>query len=234
MTLLNRQSLCETVDRVNEAAFFGKALSKADRDATAEWLASRVAQAGSYSGLPAPTARDFSRRFRVFTGETIHSRVGTAHIFGEEACRALLLLQPRKKQVLDALHQASEDMTKRMIHSLASPRSHTWPGEYCCGRCSVSVWRHVLAGGLPGVNHENLFTAAVKAVRANRDGKGRWRRYPIFYTLSALVEIDTSAARTEMRYVAPAMEQYLKRKIDAREKYTPRKRILAERVLGIS
>ena len=233
MTLLNRQSLCDTVDRVNEAAFFGKALSKADRDATAEWLASRVAQAGSYSGLPAPTARDFSGRFRVFTGETINSRVGTAHIFGEEACRALLLLQPRQKQVLDALHRASEDMTKRMIHSLASPRSHTRPGEYCCGRCSVSVWRHVLAGGLSGVNREELFSAAVKAVHANRDDKGRWKRYPFYYTVLALLEMDTPESRTELRHVAPMLERSLRRKPNSDDKYTLRRHTLAKRTLAV-
>lgn len=232
MALLNRQSLCQTVDRVNGAYFWGESPGVTERDATAAWIASRIGQKGSYSGLPAPTARDFTEGIRLFTGETIRTRAGTAHILGEEACRALCLLAPRQKKIRDALGRAGEVMTKSMTHSLTIPRKHTWPGEYCCGRCSVSVWRHVLAGGLPGVNREKLFAAAVKAVHANRDGKGKWKRYPLFYTLSALVEIHTPASRAEMRYVAAKLEQYLKRKTDDRDKYTPRKRLLAERVLG--
>jgi len=229
MTILNRQSVCETVDRVNAAVFFGKAVAKVDRQATAEFLASRIGQGGSYCGLPAPTPRDFTQPVRVFTGEAITSRAAKAHILGEEACRAMLLLQPRKA-MLDSLTRASEKMIGFMVHSLAS---HTRPGEFCCGRCSVSVWRHALAGGLSGVNHEELFSAGVKAVHANRDGKGRWKRYPFYYTVLVLLEMDTPESRTELRYIAPQLEKSLRRDPDSADRYALRRHTLAQRALAV-
>ena len=41
------------------------------------------------------------------------------------------------------------------------------------------------------------------------DGRG-WRRFPFYYTLLALTEIDLPAARAELRWAAPAAERSLK------------------------
>jgi hypothetical protein len=85
-------SLAATVDEVNESFFFGRSLPLATRRKVATWIGGRQGLAGSYAGMPAPTQQDFAEGIRVFTGESVPSRVGTAHVLGEEACRALILL----------------------------------------------------------------------------------------------------------------------------------------------
>jgi hypothetical protein len=77
MSILNVGSLVATVDNLSEAFVSGAKIPKAVRGGVGEWIASRVGQAGSYRGLlPAPTADDFARGGKTFTGEAINSRAG--------------------------------------------------------------------------------------------------------------------------------------------------------------
>ena len=161
---------------------------------------------------------------RVFTGERIRSGAGTAHILGEEACRALILLSAPAAGVRKALADASAGM----IHRLDSSPRNVKTGTYCCGTCSASLWRHLAVGGLE--NAERLLAAALKTLKANRDG-GRWGHFPFYYTLLALSEIPLRPAIEEMRYAAPSCERLLKRR-PKDDKYDSRRRDLAERILG--
>ena len=75
-------------------------------------------------------------------------------------------------------------------------------------------------------------TGGVRILRKYRDGRGRWRRFPFYYTLLALVEGGERAAVPEMRYAAPGLERMLKRP-SGREKYAVRHRELARQVLEL-
>jgi hypothetical protein len=92
MELLDTRSLANTIEAVNDALFFGKRIPKNETRRVAIWLAGRQGLSGSYAGMFAPTSRDFAEGIRLFTGERITSGAATGHILGEEACRALLLL----------------------------------------------------------------------------------------------------------------------------------------------
>ena len=223
MTLLKRNSLAATVDAINEAFLFERPIPKTDRLAAAGWIASRQGERGSYAGMPAPTPRDFGGGIRLFTGERIRTKAATAHILGEEACRALILLDVRTKAIDVALRKSTAGMLGRL--------NENWderPGRYCCGACTAALWRHLAAGGLDKC--PSRLAAGMKVLKAHRDGKGRWRCFPFHYTLLALTEIDLPAARREMRYAAGGCERILKRK-SARDRYDLRRRTVAERVL---
>ena len=71
----------------------------------------------------------------------------------------------------------------------------------------------------------------LKILKAHRNGAGRYRRFPLHYTMLALAEMDLPAALEEMRYAAPALERSLKRS-GADDKFTERRALLAERVLA--
>ena len=71
----------------------------------------------------APTPADFARPIRLFTGEPISTRAATSHILGEEACRALLLLDVKSKDVRGALVRATRTMDGRLKEAdTQSPR----------------------------------------------------------------------------------------------------------------
>ena len=174
----------------------------------------------------APTEGDFAAGVRLFTGETLRSRAGSAHVLGQEACRALILLDVPAAKVRTALQRASQWQT-----ALAGSADEA-QGTYCCGRCSVALWRHLTVGGFADLDAERWLKTAMKTLRAARLDDGKWRRFPFYYTVLALSEIDLPAARQERKYAAPRCEALLKRgpkddRIDAR------RRQLAERILAV-
>jgi hypothetical protein len=103
-------------------------------------------------------------------------------------------------------------------------------GTYCCGRCSASFWRHLAVGGIKNISPEQWLIAGVKTLKPLRLGNGEWKRYPFFYTLLALNEIDLPVAIDELKYAAPVCERYLKH-ANKNNKYSQRRKILAERIL---
>ena len=224
MKILYPSRLGTTVDAINEAFFFSQPLNATQKRVTAKWLADRVGGCASYAGMPAPTKKDFTQPTKLFTGETLKSRAITAHILGEEACRAMILLGCNNKSVRQALADATAGMMERL-------QQERRPGMYCCGTCSCAMWRHLAAGGLDAA--EQRLSAAVKALKAHRDGTGKWKRFPFYYTLLALTEIDIPFAVTEMRYAAPVCERLLARRSAINNKYSQRRRAVAERVLSM-
>ena len=117
MKLLNSRSLAATLDSVNDALFFGRRVPKDEARRVARWLAGRKGLPGSYAGMFAPTTRDFSRGIKLFTGERITSGAATGHILGEEACRALILLDADVPEAAQALARATRSMDRRLDRS---------------------------------------------------------------------------------------------------------------------
>lgn len=226
MRLIHPHSLATTLDAVEEAFFLGRPLTAVQRQQVARWIAVRQGLPGSYAGMFAPGRRDWDG-IAVFTGESITTRAGVSHILGEEACRALIRLGGTQASIRNGLALATKGMLNRLQDSGVSSKSVC--GMYCCGICSVAMWRHLMVGGLS--EPQRRLVAGMRELKAHRDGRGRWRRFPFWYTLLALGELDLPGARTEMRYAAPGCERYLRR---ARRngKYTQRRRLVAERILG--
>jgi hypothetical protein len=174
----------------------------------------------------APTVLDFRRGIRVFTGEPVRSGAATAHILGEECCRLLLKLKVKDRLVSAALARAEAEMLERLSSWDRLHAERT--GFHCCGICTASFWRHLAAGGLdsPGPRLRN----GMRVLASLRTGSGRWKRFPFFYTLLALTEIDIPTARSELRWAAPAVERSLKA-LRGTGRYAQRRRAVLKRAL---
>jgi hypothetical protein len=128
--------------------------------------------------------------------------------------------------VKEALEKANGGMLRRLRQTEDSDKVH---GMYCCGICSVAYWRNVMVAGLD--RNEERLTAGMAALRARRTDDGRWRRFPFYYTLLALSEMNLGPALDEMRYTAPLLERYVKKKVtDSR--FSERRHIICERILA--
>ncbi|MBD3233429.1 MAG: hypothetical protein GF315_06860 [candidate division Zixibacteria bacterium] len=117
MEFLHTESLAETVDAVNEAFFFGRRIPKKEAGKVADWIVGRLGEKGSYGGMFAPTEADYENPVRVFTGEKVTSGAATGHIIGEEACRALILLNVDSAKAQKALKSATEGMLERIVEN---------------------------------------------------------------------------------------------------------------------
>ena len=227
MKVLYTNTLAGTLDTLNEVFFMGYSLAKAERTAVARWLVGRQGVKGAYRGMIAPTPLDYKRGIRLFTGEKVVSGAAIGHILGEEASRALILLDGGLPLVREALKKSNKGIMKALMSCETPTRVR---GFYCCGTCTAALWRHLAVGGLR--QSKRRLSAGLKVLRRYRDGTGKWRRFPFYYTLLALSELDLKTAIPEMRYAAPVCERLLNR-YKANNKIAKRRRMLLERILAL-
>jgi hypothetical protein len=221
-------SLGETLDGICAADFAGLTLAPDVRRKTANWIAARCGTERSYAGMPAPTPGDFRHGIQVFTGERIESGAGVAHILGEEACRAVRRLDVKGTTVTRSLRAARESISRRVLAPSVKP-----PGFFCCGICTVALWRNLTAGDFP--EGDRLAATGLAALKAHRDGKGRWRRFPYHYTLLALLELfayEPAAVKAELMYTRSSCERSMKA-TRGEDVYALRRREVMERVLAL-
>jgi hypothetical protein len=207
--VINRTSLSETVDAVNAAQFDGRMLAVSERTQVARWIAARQGLPGAYGGTFAGFPSERSSGIVLFTGERIGS-ASARHILGEEASRALRLLRVKEPSVTRALEVAGDGLMRCLARAAEDPRRRN-PGLFCCGKCSVGLWRNLLAGGLDRCE-ERLQRGALH-LRTMRDGESGWRTFPFWYTVLALSEMDGSEATAELKYAAPALERAVSRAV---------------------
>lgn len=225
--LVHEGSLSHTVDAVTAALFEERGLTASERKSTAEWIVARQGLPGAYADTFAGFPRERERGITLFTGERITS-ASARHILGEETCRALRLLAVRSRSVAAALERATQGLAACLERAANDPRN-TNPGRFCCGKCTVGLWRHLLAGGLD--RREERLQRGVRHLHGVRDGEGGWRAFPFWYTVLALSELAAPEAKKELRYAAPALRRTVARK-PAKSVYAQRRHRLAERALA--
>lgn len=222
MKLIHPLSLAATVRAIDEALFFGGEIPPRDALAAARWIAARQGLDGSYAATFAPMPRDWAG-LTLPTGEKITTRAGLSHMLGEESCRVLRVLGLRDRGVTAALERADAGMLERLHQHSGESR-----GEYCCGPCSVAVWRHLAVGGLDA--QEARLADGMRRLAQHRKPDGTWRRFPFYYTLLALIGIEGDLPVAELRHAAPRCEHLLTRPA-GRARVERRRRAVLERVV---
>ena len=225
--LINRTSLSQTVDAIHAAHFEGRALAAGERGQAARWIAARQGLPGAYGGTFAGFPPERSQGIVLFTGERIAS-ASARHILGEESSRALRMLRVRDRGVTQALAAADEGLTACLARAAEDPRRQN-PGLFCCGKCSVGLWRNLLAGGLN--RQEERLQRGASHLRSMRDDEHGWRKFPFWYTVLALSEMESREARAELTHAAPALERAASRAVPS-ALYARRRHELATRTLS--
>jgi hypothetical protein len=225
--VINKTSLSKTVDAINAAEFDGLAVGAAARREAALWIVARQGLPGAYGGTFAGFPAERTTGIVLFTGERIAS-ASARHILGEEASRALRRLRVHTAGVTAALRAADEGMLQCLDRAAADPR-HVNPGLFCCGKCSVGLWRNLLAGGLD--RQEERLSRGAAHLQSIRDDNHQWRRFPFWYTVLALSEMDNAHAKTALRHAEPELTRAASRSMPSAP-CARRRRELAVRILN--
>ena len=226
--LINTSSLSQTVDAIHAAQFDGRTLTAGERGRTAQWIARRQGLPGAYANTFAGFPSERSKGIVLFTGERITS-ASARHILGEEASRALRQLRVRDSNVTRALEGADSGLMQCLERAEKDPRNNN-PGLFCCGKCSVGLWRNLLAGGLD--RQEERLRRGASHLRAMRDSEHQWRKFPFWYTVLALSEMDSAEAKRELKHATPALERVAGRAVPSAV-YARRRHELAVRALKL-
>lgn len=219
--MIHPDSLSLTVDSIVDDQFHGRPIRAKDARTAALWIASRQGLPGAYAGSFAAFESELGRGILLFTGERV-TNASARHILAEESCRALRLLAVKDHVVESALERADAGLSQ-CLERWAQDARHD-AGLFCCGKCSVGLWRNLLSGGLD--RREERLERGVRALRSKRDGANGWAKFPFWYTVLALQEMDTRGAREELVYARPKLERAATRGTSA-----PRRKRLAELAL---
>lgn len=225
--MISQSSLSSTVDAINAAAFFEQPIPLAERASSARWIASRHALPGAYAGTFAGFPSELAKGIQLFTGERV-TNASARHILGEEASRALRALHVRDASVQAALSSANASLQECINRAALHPRNAN-PGQFCCPKCTVGMWRNLLSGGLDR-QEERLRKGVGQALHSHRKGDNQWRTFPFWYTVLALSEMDFAEAKRELQYAAPVLERMTRRKAPSGV-YAERRHALAKRSL---
>jgi hypothetical protein len=225
MQLLSRTSLYKTVDNVNEALFYGRKITKADAKNIIAWISSRYDTEYSYNHSYGLTAKDMNSPVYTFTGERLLC-ASMRHIMAEESARVVLQLSKIAGVKPDTLKKTDEWFYKMLKASEAAGKPL---GTFCCGPCTIGLWRYLNAGGLP--EYQKYISDGLRALHSNRDETGKWGRFPFYYTLLALSEIDDESAMKEINYAMTACERALKR-MNKSNMFSRRKRDLLLKIMN--
>jgi hypothetical protein len=225
MNCVDRHSLFSTLDCISERLFFKQRIPESQQTAAARWIASRQGLPGAYANMFAPTQTD-GLGIRLFTGEAVRSRVGIAHILGEEGCRILTLLRVSDERVHASLDRAVGGLVARLK---GAERRGYGMGMYCCGTCSAAYWRNLAINLLP--RSEERLHQGLRELKLLRSGNGKWRRFPFYYTCLALTEIGPELAKSEMQYAALYWRVNLKRLSAAQTSLARRRAAVGQRLL---
>jgi len=234
MALVHSHSLCDTVNAVNDAFLHGKGIAPGERRRTASWIAGRQGLPGAYAGTFALFSDELRDGIRLLTGERTRS-AAARHIAGEEACRALRLLDVPDASVKRALDSASASLAAR-VGPIAPPTGsgHRFDayrgGVFCCGRCSVGVWRHIVAGGFD--DHERRLQIGLEYLASMRSDDHSWSTFPFWYTVSALIEMPTDLARPHLQHAASRLARAADR-TPGDELFARRRHAIARRAMTL-
>jgi hypothetical protein len=66
----------------------------------------------------------------------------------------------------------------------------------------------------------------------HRDGKGKWKGFPYYYTLYVLSEMDSTLFINKMQYAAKLIEKRLSKRKSAQSKYELRRNYISEKILN--
>jgi hypothetical protein len=182
------RGLVDAVSDANGALCFDE--TAFDSDLLVEWLLGRQVRVGRSTGLFQPTDDDYAER-RLPTGERLKTKLATVHVVSQEAARILHILA------------AEEPLIANAVALTATRLSETCYGLQHCtiGECAASfagyirfLWTVFGDAAVPEI------TWRLRTLSEHRDGNGRWKRFPPYYTMLVLSEMGLPAAQDELTY----------------------------------
>lgn len=197
MIFVRPTSLAATLDTAAEAFFYQKPIPTAHREETASMLISRQIHSGSNSGFFIPFAAETETQSRLFSGEQLNTDFARSHIQLIESARVLNLLGMDNLAVTQSIRVADQRMST-LCYSKFCPK-----GE--CKSLTIAYMRYLTSCNASdsGTRLNSFLTKLAN----HRDGKGKWRGFPYYYTLLMLSEVDDPLATQELQYAAPLCEK---------------------------
>ncbi|MBU0596241.1 hypothetical protein KJ567_06125 [Candidatus Bipolaricaulota bacterium] len=224
MTWIDERSLGRTIERVEERLVAGDETLPQERVAeVVEWLLARQSTSGRRRGMFQPLADDVDSGVRLATGERLRTRLATWNVLSHEAVRLLRRLAPN-----------DEDVQQATVRALSTFRQHCYARQHCAiGECAHSAISYLrLLASIEDPGDRVWIDAELATIRRHRLATGRWKRFPFYYTLLALLALPGGTARAELQHAVPACLR-VRHRTDPPQPDLARRSDVVERVLAL-
>jgi hypothetical protein len=203
--VLVETSLYETLYRLQEAYYGLRPCTLAQIRDALDWVESRR---DPHSRRLVFQRTDYDRQvtggYRTASGERVKVRyikLPTGEGTWNSAVQYIRLLLNWEEPSTEIVQQARASFLE------AYPFPHAAPGRFCCARCNA-VYQPTLRLVDPK-RYAAQEPAFIKTLRHDRAEGHRWKQHPFYYTILALDEIGTDAARRELgdvaRHIRPSL-----------------------------
>ncbi len=194
MNIVRPTSLAATLDSAADALFYQKPIPAGLRKDLATLLINRQVQSGSNSGFFIPFTAESATESRLFSGEQLNTEFARRHIQLIEAARVLKLLAMDITAAARSIQIADRRMNTMCYSKFCSK------GE--CKSVTIAYMRYLTSSGIS--DSASRIKPFLTSLVSHRDGKGKWKGFPYFYTLLMLSEVDDPLATQELQYAVSA------------------------------
>lgn len=158
-------------------------------------LIARLLETRIRSGRGAGYFDPGSRTIRLFTGETVRTRLAAVHIYSQESARMLHRMAGDDPAVRAAIQTVSQRL-----------RETCYASQLCTvGECAVSFVGYLrFLHAVEGDHAAPELAWRLQTLSQHRSPSGRWTRLPFYYTVLTLLELGGPVARAELAFAQPA------------------------------
>jgi len=227
------ESLCETLYRLGEARHGLREYTDQQIREALDWVASteKTRDSGRLVFERTSYDRQLTGGYRSETGEYIRKKY-----------LKLPTGEPKWNLPVEYVYtvlvweKRSAAIVRRARHSFlnvypgpGTRYAGTKLGYFCCGSCNA-LCQKTLRLADPELYAESE-EAFVDNLRSNRTARGRWRKYPFFYTVLALDEINSEATQEELFNVSEHIDPALLKRYQGNDRASRFRRLAIQAVL---
>jgi hypothetical protein len=212
-----RDDLAGELDWAQGEFFFGRDLPAGRRDRLVQRLLDAQVRAGPRAGLFDPGTA--AGPAHLFTGEPIRTRLAWVNLFTQESARTLGQLGGLDPAVQGAL-QVTADALSHTCYAL----------RHCTvGECAISFIGYVrFLHSIDAGRASSEVAWRMQTLSRQRTLDSRWKRFPFYYTLLVLLELDGVAAQAELEFARAACLRALRARVSDAAITARRARVLSE------
>ncbi|MFW9924668.1 MAG: hypothetical protein ACFFDW_15405 [Candidatus Thorarchaeota archaeon] len=218
MVVVIPQNTAIFLDELNEKLFYNKEIPEEEWNKLAEIIVTKLQRKGREKGCLALSAEEYFNGAQLFTGEKMNTKLAIKNILTLNALSILKSKQALSEDTIEAISIIEE-----------------WIVNSCFSKfCTVGECKHSTLGYLyylANLTSEEKYDEFLAILKHHRDGTGRWKGFPYFYTLYILLLVNTSEALEELQYSASVIEKNYKF-ISTDDKYSQRRKELLQRVMS--
>lgn len=205
MNTIDEESLYKTVFNTAEALFNGGSLNETEKAKLSSWILGRQNRWKGFIFYPSEQERETG--IRLFSGEKPRTKFLADNLVELDTLRLLALIQPEEPKVRSIFQEANERLFPLCF------ANGCVVGE--CAHASIAFRRYFMAYDPEAAREKNRPT--LETLKQRRDGEGRWRGFPFYFTLLWLSELPGDTACDELSYTRNCIDKLANRSLASKK-----------------